>query len=67
MHITPPIIPEALLDPSMNYEVQFQLQYTDKKDGQYKIVYEGDATTIKMQDLKPGNEYYIRYHLMRGL
>lgn len=61
MHINPPNIPDTLLEQhSVNNDVQFQLQYTDRKEGHFKTVYEGDATTIKMEDLKPAYEYYIR-------
>lgn len=62
VHITSPNIPENLipLDQPVNTDVHFQLHYTDKKDGTYKIVYEGDATTIKMQDLKPATQYFVR-------
>ena len=62
VHITSPDIPDNLipLDQPVNTDVQFQLQYTDRKDGSYKVVYEGDATTIKMQDLKPAAQYFVR-------
>lgn len=62
IHITAPDIPDSLLssDEAVCPEIQFQLQYTDKKDGPYKVVYEGDATTIEMQDLKPATGYYVR-------
>lgn len=68
VHITAPDIPDNIipLDQPVNTDVQFQLHYTDKKDGPYKIVYEGDATTIKIQDLKPATEYFVRYGFKVG-
>lgn len=63
VHITSPNIPDNLmpLDGPINNEIYFELQYTEKKEGPYKQLYRGDATTIKMQDLKPAHEYYIRW------
>ncbi|XP_067948036.1 fibronectin type-III domain-containing protein 3a-like isoform X2 [Watersipora subatra] len=62
VQIITPDIPDNLipLEQPINTCLQFQLQYADRKDSQYTTVYEGDATTITVKDLKPATEYYVR-------
>lgn len=64
IHILAPEIPESVLllpDQTANAEVQFQLNLKEKKETHYMKLYEGDATTITMRDLKPATEYNIKY------
>lgn len=59
--ITAPEIPENLLPvgQSMNAEVQYKL-YLQENKKQRLLLYEGDATSITMTDLRPATDYSVQ-------
>jgi len=45
-------------------EFQYELQLSERNDSNYSVMYSGDASEIKLRDLKPATEYFVRVTCM---